>query len=56
MAKIIENDYGRRMIRLSSDDVISTVREYLLVMKNTRDYEEIRTRLSNREIFLPEDM
>ena len=28
MAKIIENKIGRRSVRLSTDDIISVVREY----------------------------
>ena len=44
MAKIIENKIGRRLIKLSTDDVISLVREYQTLTKNIHDYAIIRNK------------
>lgn len=56
MAKIIENEAGRRMIRLSSDDIISTVREYQRIVKTPKTYEGIRLLLKNSPVYLPEEV
>ena len=56
MAKIIENTKGRRTIKLSTDDIINIVREYQNITVNSICYEEIRTRLNNSEIYIPEDI
>jgi len=56
MAKIIENKVGRRTIRLSVDDVISTVREYQRIVRNPKTYEGIRILLKDSSIYLPEDI
>ena len=56
MARIIENKRGRRIIRVSTDDVISIVREYQNTILNTRDYKTIREKLNAKEIYLPEDV
>lgn len=55
MAKIIENESGRRLIKLSADDVISLVREYQTISQNVSDYENIRKILSKNCLYLPED-
>lgn len=56
MAKIIENKKGRRLIRLSTDDVISVVREYQNTVVNVGSYSEIRQKLDSAELYLPEDV
>lgn len=56
MAKIIENKRGRRMVRVSTDDVIMIVREYQNTVLNIRNYETIREQLDKREIYLPEEL
>jgi hypothetical protein len=56
MAKIIENKRGRRMVRVSTDDVIMIVREYQNIVLNIKDYETIREQLNKREIYLPEEV
>lgn len=56
MAKIIENEKGRRMVRMSVDDIISVVREYQRVVKNPKTYEGIRTLLSQASMYLPEEI
>lgn len=56
MARIIENEQGRRMVKMSVDDIISVVREYQRVVKNPKTYEGIRMILSSACVYLPEDI
>ena len=57
MARIIENENGnRRLIKMSSDDVISIVREYQKHVKVRSSYDEIRSQLEDCVIFIPEDI
>ncbi len=56
MAKIIENKNGRRMVRLNPNDVINIVREYQNLSLGVKDYNELRGRLNEFEIYLPEDL
>ena len=57
MARIIENEDGkRRLIKMSSDDVISVIREYQKHVKNKNSYEEIRSQLEDCIIFIPEQV
>ncbi len=56
MATIIENLNGRRLIRVSTDDIIALVREYQTVQCNTKCYEQTRKELDKKNIYLPEDL
>lgn len=56
MAKIIENEKGRRMVKMSVDDIISVVREYQRIVSNPKTYEGIRAVLSQACMYLPEDV
>ena len=57
MARIIENEVGkRRLVRMSTDDVISVVREYQRVVKLRSSSEEVRNQLEDCVIFIPEDV
>ncbi len=56
MAFIIENNNGRRSIRLNTDDIINIVREYQNITYGSYDYYEIRKKLDNFDLFLPEDI
>ena len=57
MARIIENEEGcRRMIKMTSDDVINVVREYQKHVKIRSSYDEIRSQLEDCVIFVPEDV
>lgn len=57
MARIIENETGnRRIIKMSSDDVINVVREYQKHVKYRSSYDEIRNQLEDCVIFIPEDV
>ena len=55
MAVIIENMHGRRLIRVSTDDVISIVQTYQKIASESSNYEEIRQKLNKNELYLPED-
>lgn len=55
MAQIIENMNGRRLIRVSVDDVISIVKEYQFIACDSDCYEEIRYKLKQKDLYLPED-
>ncbi len=56
MAKIIENKKGRRLIRISTDDIITIIREYQNTVINIKDYNSIRERLDKKDIYLPEEI
>lgn len=56
MATIVENMNGRRIIRVSTDDVISLVKEYQNIACQTSSYKEIRQKLDARQLYLPEDL
>lgn len=56
MATIICNNPGRRMILLSTDDVISIVREYQLITYNKKSYTDIRGALDSSNLYIPEEI
>lgn len=57
MAQIIDNvDGKRKMIRLSTDDIISVVREYQRITYSCKTNDDIRSLLSDNIIFLPEEI
>jgi hypothetical protein len=56
MAKIIENEKGRRMVKMSVDDILSVVREYQRIVKNPQTYDGIRMILSTACMYLPEEI
>lgn len=56
MATIVENLHGRRIIRISTDDVISIVKEYQIASCSSDSYREIREKLDKAEIYIPEDL
>ena len=56
MATILENMNGRRLIRLSTDDVISIVKEYQLFACKSSSYNETRAKLDKNELYRPEDL
>ena len=56
MAKIIENHFGRRNIRLNENDIIDVVREYQKMTVGSFTYQEIRDKLKNFELYIPEDV
>lgn len=56
MARIIENACGRRMIKMSVDDILSVVREYQRIVAHPSSNDYIRENLANSEMYLPEEV
>ena len=57
MARIIENTEGKRkIIKLSSEDIISIVREYQNITYNCQTSTEIRSALEDSVVYVPEEM
>lgn len=57
MARIIEStSTGRRIIKLSTDDIISVVKEYQHNVTRNSDYLQTRNILEDVVIYLPEDI
>jgi len=56
MAKIIENEKGRRLIKMSVDDIISVVREYQRMVQSPKSFEGIRFVLKQASMYLPEEV
>ncbi len=57
MAKIIDyENSGRRIIRLSTADVLSVVREYQNYVHIRSGYEQTKDTLQNVVIYIPEDI
>ncbi len=54
MARIIESG-GRRIIKMSVDDIISVVQDYQRIVPRFSSAEEVRNYLSDTVIFIPED-
>ena len=56
MAKIIENgNLSRRIIKLSTDDVISVVQDYQRIVPRFSSAQETRDYLSDTVIYIPEE-
>lgn len=57
MARIIENiNGGRRIIRLSTLDIISIVQEYQQLVYNNRNYSDVQSILNDNVICIPEEI
>ena len=57
MARIIESGSStRRTIKLSTDDILSVVREYQRIVKRNSDYYDTRNLLEDTVIYVPEDV
>lgn len=57
MVKILENlDGKRKIVKLTTEDVISVVREYQRISYGCKTIEEIRSRLLDSVVYLPEDI
>lgn len=57
MARIIENETGsRRLIRMSTDDILSVVKDYQRVVPRFSSYDEARDFLADTVIYVPEDL
>jgi len=55
MAKIIEISKKRRMIKLSSDDIIQVIKHYQMVTKGFKDFQIVRLLLNDSEFYIPEE-
>lgn len=57
MARIIESTNGkRRMVRLSTNDIISVVQDYQRIVPRFSSIDEVRNYLSDIVIYVPEDV
>ena len=57
MARIIESENGgRRIIKMSVDDILSVVRDYQNIVPRFSSAEDTRNYLSDTVIYLPEDI
>ena len=56
MARIIETENGRRMIKMSTNDIISVVQDYQRFVPRFCGIDEIRSHLEDRVIYIPEDV
>ena len=52
MAKIIENNSKRRMIKLNADDIISVIQQYLNVTRGEKNAPIVRDILKNSNFYL----
>lgn len=56
MARIIEEQKGcRRLIKLTTDDILSVVQDYQRIVPRGAEYNEIRNSLDDFALFLAED-
>lgn len=56
MARIIESiDGGRRIIKMSVDDVLSVVQDYQRIVPRFSTAEDARNYLSDTVIYIPEE-
>lgn len=57
MARIINSiNNSRRLIKLSTEDIISIVRDYQRLVPRSVSSEEVRNYLSDTVIYIPEDI
>ena len=57
MARLIEKESStRRLIKLSSDDIISIVQDYQRIVPRTASIKDARSYLEDAIIFIPEDV
>lgn len=57
MARIIENENGvRRIIKMSTEDVLAVVKEYQRIVPRFSNIDIARDYLSDTVIYIPEDV
>ena len=57
MARIIETQNGsRRIIKMSTDDILSIVKDYQRIVPRFSNEKDARNFLSDTVIFIPEDI
>lgn len=57
MAKIVNNTSGRRMIRLTAEDILTVVTVYRqqFNMHSPLCYEDLKAKLNQQQLYLPEE-
>ncbi len=55
MARIIETG-ARRLIKMSTDDIISIIKDYQRIVPRFSNIENARNYLENTVIYIPEDV
>ena len=55
MARIIESG-NRKIIKMSTDDIISVVREYLRIVPRGSSVSDTRNYLEDKVIYIPEEI
>ena len=57
MARIIESQIGaRRMIKMSTEDILSIVKDYQRIVPRQATLKDARSYLEDTVIFIPEDI
>ena len=56
MARIIETEGSRRLIKMSADDIISVVTDYQRIVPRGSSSDSVRNYLEDTVIFIPEDI
>lgn len=56
MARILENKKGKRNVLLTTDDVLSVVREYQKITRGVKSYDKVREILEGNRFYLPEEI
>ena len=56
MAKIIETTTKRRMIKMTTDDILSVISQYQTLTNGISDYNSVRNILNKNNFYLPEDI
>jgi len=56
MARIIETENKRRIIKMSTDDIISVVKDYQRIVPRFSTEENARNYLADTIIFIPEEV
>ena len=57
MARIIESlGSERRIIKISTDDVLSIVQDYMKIVPRGCSYDDVRSYLDDTVIYLPEEI
>ena len=56
MARIIERESERRIIKMTTEDIISVVKDYQRIVPRGASAEQVRSYLEDCVIFIPEDL
>ena len=56
MARIIETNSKRRIIKMSTDDILTLVKDYQRIVPRHSTEEDARNYLSDTVIYIPEDI